>query len=467
MDWNDPESFWKFINAFSRKRELGKFFEYSAPLERIEAYVYMMIKEFTFFIYWIGIVGIWQLCKRNMPLAVFTAFIFMLNTLGTVSSSAFSTENPDILGYLTISYLIYAIWIGVGFKFLTDLLSLKGTKAWNMVATFFLLGILISPLIVFLSHFSQSNKSNNYYARDYGTNIIRSIEDNSIFLLRDDNTNFILEYLIHCERLREDIRLFDQDGSWNRIFILQKRESYPELSIPSIEKLRSIQKRYRWMTTSIEDYRIHQLPQWGFKVLEKIIFENLTNYRLYWEFGEYDAIVEDRLIPNGLIFRISETREVSLTDTILKQHKALWNVEEMILWEDKEFLKDRDATKAFSFSLYYLGNYFRKRGMFLEASNYFENSIQLSPHKPQAINNLGYCYLQMNRLDEAEKQFLTMLELFGYYEKAHLNLGVVYAKRGEYAKAKSQWELVLKRNPDSPIAKENLEKLLNLSRKDM
>ena len=97
--------------------------------------------------------------------------------------------------------------------------------------------------------------------------------------------------------------------------------------------------------------------------------------------------------------------------------------------------------------------------MFLEASNYFKDSIRLSPNKPQANNNLGYCYLQMGRLDEAEREFLTLLDLFGYYESAHVNLGVVYGRRGEYEKARREWEMVLEKNPDSDLAKENLSKL--------
>ncbi|MDY7032555.1 MAG: DUF2723 domain-containing protein [Thermodesulfobacteriota bacterium] len=501
MDWNNPETMERFLNAFSRKRELDKFFTHSNPLERLQVYAFMMIKQFTFFFYWVGIVGIWRLFKKGLSIAILTTLVFLFNMLGTVSSSNLSTQNPDILGYLTISYFIYTIWVGVGLKFLIDLLLFR-TKTYShkkphglylrarqgktrlrlpfrftpkndmittwdkkrrmrvCVSIFVQTLIILSPLVLFFVHFDHSNKSNHYFARDFGMRIMKSIEDNSILFLKHDNVAFSTIYLINCERYREDIRLFDQNGWRDPMLIEPKRALYTGLWMPGIKQLRNIQKQYVPATIfSDVDKSGTSRPLGSLKIMEYLVFKNILNCNIYWESGEYDSIVDDYVVPNGLIFRVSESEDTELTAAMLKKHYQFCGLNDTSLLSDKRFLSDGNATKAYAIFWERVGNFFRKRSMFQNAVNHLEYSKILFPNKPDIINNLGFCYLQMGRLDEAEREFLTVLKLFGYYAEAHVNLGVVYARKGDYQKAKREWEMVLERNPESAIAKENLKKL--------
>lgn len=273
-------------------------------------------------------------------------------------------------------------------------------------------------------------------------------------------------YLVNCEKYREDIKLFDQDGVLNSIFIAQKRDLYSELWVPGTRELRSIQNKYRWMQTSMdEDTQGNMAPSWVTKLMEELISRNIENYPIYWESGRFDSIFVNRLHPNGLIFRVSETNDPELSEKFLRKHDLFWDGQRSRLLRDERFLSDTDATKAYSFSLSYMGNFFRKMGLFHKAAGYYRDSIRISPNSPQTFNNLGYCYLYMGRLDEAEIEFLTLLDLFGYYESAHVNLGVVYGRRGEYEKARREWEIALGKNPNSALAKENLSKLRENSEK--
>jgi hypothetical protein len=85
--------------------------------------------------------------------------------------------------------------------------------------------------------------------------------------------------------------------------------------------------------------------------------------------------------------------------------------------------------------------------------------IQHYPDAWLAHNNLGYEYVEQNRLDEARDQFIEALRIKPDYSEAFNNLGVVYSRTGHIDEAIHQYEQALKVNPDYGDAESNLNKL--------
>jgi tetratricopeptide (TPR) repeat protein len=85
----------------------------------------------------------------------------------------------------------------------------------------------------------------------------------------------------------------------------------------------------------------------------------------------------------------------------------------------------------------------------------FEHALQLSPKSAQTHNNLGNVYVSQNKLDLAEKEFLTALRLDPTNHDAQYNMGVLLMARGSPAEAIPHFERV------HPA---NLETSLNLVR---
>jgi tetratricopeptide (TPR) repeat protein len=56
----------------------------------------------------------------------------------------------------------------------------------------------------------------------------------------------------------------------------------------------------------------------------------------------------------------------------------------------------------------------------------------------------------------AENQYLTVLENFGDNAQAHFQLGEIYARRGDVARARSEWRLALRADPVFQKARERL-----------
>lgn len=73
--------------------------------------------------------------------------------------------------------------------------------------------------------------------------------------------------------------------------------------------------------------------------------------------------------------------------------------------------------------------------------------------------SLGLAYLEENRLDEAEEQFLTLVELAPDEALGHANLGVVHLRRGEYRAAEEAIRRALEIRPDDPDIRLSLARL--------
>jgi len=85
--------------------------------------------------------------------------------------------------------------------------------------------------------------------------------------------------------------------------------------------------------------------------------------------------------------------------------------------------------------------------------------IEHYPDAWLAHNNLGYIYVEQNRLDEARVQFIEALRIKPDYSEAFNNLGVVYSRTGHIDEAIEQYQNALKVNPDYGDAENNLNKL--------
>jgi len=84
-----------------------------------------------------------------------------------------------------------------------------------------------------------------------------------------------------------------------------------------------------------------------------------------------------------------------------------------------------------------------------EAEAAFTKALELDPRLTDARNNLGALYDATGRKDLAEKEFLKVLAdpVYSSPEKAHLNLGLLYASQGRQPEAVSQLRKSVEINP--------------------
>ena len=74
-------------------------------------------------------------------------------------------------------------------------------------------------------------------------------------------------------------------------------------------------------------------------------------------------------------------------------------------------------------------------------------------------NNVGMCYLELDKLKEAEKYFRLSIENKNDFSTPYVNLGFTYEKLGNREKAKEYYEKAQQIDPNNQEAKKNLERI--------
>ncbi len=103
---------------------------------------------------------------------------------------------------------------------------------------------------------------------------------------------------------------------------------------------------------------------------------------------------------------------------------------------------DPNVSNALGLALLYKKDY-------VAAEKAFSDSLKINPDFLEARNNRGVTEIEMNRLDDAERDFEAVLDGPQSPERAnaHFNLGLVYKKRSQWVDAEREFSLALADSP--------------------
>jgi hypothetical protein len=104
------------------------------------------------------------------------------------------------------SFYAFAIWIGMGFMLLYELMKKYLGDKISAGLTFVLL-LLAAPVLMGSQNWNDHNRSKRYTARDIGENYLRSVAPNAILFTYGDNDSFPLWYVQDVEGFRTDVRV--------------------------------------------------------------------------------------------------------------------------------------------------------------------------------------------------------------------------------------------------------------------
>lgn len=106
-----------------------------------------------------------------------------------------------------------------------------------------------------------------------------------------------------------------------------------------------------------------------------------------------------------------------------------------------------------------IGNAYLKKGMIEEALHFFDMARVQSPDFIYAYNRIGITMSRGGRFDEAEANYNQALKLDENDPGVHFNLGMMWLRRENPAKAAEFFKQSLKLDPQMGEAKEMLEKI--------
>ncbi len=103
-----------------------------------------------------------------------------------------------------------------------------------------------------------------------------------------------------------------------------------------------------------------------------------------------------------------------------------------------------------------VGDSLRSQKAYSDAVEYYLAGLKKEPGNSLLYNKLGIAYLELNRLNEAQKAFQRSIKLDRTYPEPVNNLGVIYYLKKKYGKAIKEYEQALRLREDSASFHSNL-----------
>jgi len=177
--------------------------------ERFLRYFGTVTTEFPYF-WWLGAVGfLTSFRKRSKKYPLFLLLLFLLASLPVMTYR--QIESVLRAHFYYESYLIFALWIGLGSAYLIRVVKRLGARmdmvieyaAVSLVA----LLVLLCPLSAAVVHYDKVDKSNYYFARDMAKDILDTVERDAVVMVSHDNVTFPVMYMQVVEGLRPDVQV--------------------------------------------------------------------------------------------------------------------------------------------------------------------------------------------------------------------------------------------------------------------
>lgn len=112
-------------------------------------------------------------------------------------------------------------------------------------------------------------------------------------------------------------------------------------------------------------------------------------------------------------------------------------------------LADGSLWNKHRIALYYeeLGAYYREKGDFISAENYYKKGLELEPDRERLITNLSYVYRKEKRFTNAEKLLKDYIDRGFGKKDIYFRLGIVQMEERKYKDAALNFQKILEKEP--------------------
>jgi len=373
-----------------------------------------------------------------VPLSWFLLLMFLFSGIGFV---LLSNVPKDCLmrryvleKFYLLPWLSFSIWIGIFAKSVLEKL-----KAKYLVYSIEVM-LLIFPFNLLRANYSRLNENCNYFAYHYGQDLLRTIEPNGLFIVSDDTALFTLYYLQYVEGMRKDVRLIPTHRPvWSDCE--ETRKKWPEI-VPPGEK------------------------NFGERFVMDIIKYNIDTYPIY-VLNPYflPGVFPFNHTPRGLVKKVKREALYNLPvnkENYLEELKSndffkLYEVGDERAYNASfgnlrtSFIISRYAEAHNDMAITY--NYLSE---FDEAIKGCKKALEIKPDFAEAYNNLGSIYFRKNSIDDAIWSFKKAIQYKPDYAEAHNNLGSAYGRVGQGRLAMAEFRRAVRIRPDYADAHFNL-----------
>ncbi|OGS19166.1 MAG: hypothetical protein A3J83_00140, partial [Elusimicrobia bacterium RIFOXYA2_FULL_40_6] len=500
LDWGNPETlrnFWRVITradygGLKLHPEQSKFaWSPQSILAQCWLFIQALAQQFTWAGLLAGLIGIYYSFKRKTFSLLFPGFLFTGALFFILANLPIkeATTLPILEPNMVTPNLIFIIFIGYALSCITR------PKQTIITAI-----ALIIPIFLLLTYFNEHNRRNQFFAYDYGKNLLFTMDKDALIYDPDDATAFILSYMRLCENKRKDIKpVMYFKTRWGYEFL---KKTYPEIlpdrDIPSAQELINTifsfntgkRKIYTDVATkvpqnypsfpeglvySIDDKNSPELFEKSEKLFDCYAYRGNYNSSLYNDFFTGRILYYYAAAHNNIglqySYQLSETGK-NLAQEHYKEALYInpgmsesWNNMGTLAFAKKDYAK---AIECFKFALkvkendsptiFNLGLAYKAAGDYANANSYFEKAGN-NGYAP-AKNELGLTAIDQGNYIRAIAIFQDLIQQYPNYSYAYYNLGLGYQKSGNKALAIQCYQKYLS-FVTTTAEKKEIEELIN------
>ena len=361
----------------------------------------------------LGIVANWLREKKTWVLN-FTALV--LNSAGLIIFLNFSDAEVRERDYFYgAAFYFFSIFIGIGASALLVMfreeLARAGRKAlgWVSAAAAVLVVLSIMPAGY---HWFEHDRSKNWIPRDYGYNMLATLEPDAIIFTNGDNDTYPLWYIQTVEGFRTDVRVVTLSLLNTDWYIKQLRDREPAVPISltdaEIERLRPQALRgggVAWKK-DLAVQHIIQETNWG----RPIYFASTVPSETWEPYSEYLRLdgMARRLVPVRDDYQVGEFIIRRNFEDIYRFRGVLEGGEpDSSVYRNEE---TRNMFINFAVAAFAVAQKCSKREDWEDAAEWARLSYSLHPGFDFPRKYLGVYYMRAGRVEEAAAHYRRELE---------------------------------------------------------
>ncbi|OAV69345.1 putative membrane protein [Bacteroidales bacterium Barb6XT] len=163
-----------------------------------------------------------------------TFFLFFMTGIAIVLYLNQTPYQPRERDYAyAASFYAFCIWIGFGVAALAKGLHKYAKLPEVAAALAATIACLLVPARMASENWDDHDRSQRYFARDFGSNYLESCEPNAVIFTNGDNDTFPLWYAQEVEGIRTDVRVCNTSYLQTDWYIDQmKRDAYESAALP-------------------------------------------------------------------------------------------------------------------------------------------------------------------------------------------------------------------------------------------
>ena len=408
VNWGDPDTVGKFTNHVLRY-DYGTFaFSSGADTFNFDVLLFYFQSLFWHFAavgVVIAVLGL-ILSLQNKKLFGFLAisylflgpiliFLTRVQVTGSIDTKAAVGE------FLSASYVIIAIFIGLGIGAIYNLFS-KRLKPLAIISVAF----FAIPLFI---NFAKVDQSNNFLYENFSQELFNILPKNAILLISSDKGMMAPIYLQTVGGIRSDIKIVNftlLPANWYKENLKQR---YPQLVFPWDKFTR----------------------QTNFSEAAKTICDQVVpNYPIYIDsfFGVFTPNFNQSCsyIPYGPVVKLDK-QNTKMTNEEINQNQNYWNTTIVKLKQQKPAdYRTRQILRSYSEYLTYFGISLQELGKQDMALEQYKRAYEISADYAPSAHFIAQYHLSENKFDEAIVWEQKSIESDPRRPEPYNNLGFIY-----------------------------------------